>query len=806
MEIKNNINSFSVKEILDLVDEKDSRVKVNKHKRCKIIQLIYQVLGYTLTPEILYMLLSESNEELVVATAGSGKTTNAQVKIVCEKIFRVNNQGKPLDGRKILCLVYNKQNVRQMETKQIELVNKLYRGGVKGIEIDREVNAKTFHAFCLEWSKQYFSKMGLVGYELLTDSASTRMLNNIINLISKKYKIDEKTLNHGKIKSLYNLYKETLTDINEVETLNGFIEAKCSKEVLVDIFNGYENMKKIKRRFDYTDMLYRFLELLRNDEEVRTFIQEYYQYIVADEVQDFTPIMVEILYLISQGRVPILAIGDEDQCIYGFRGSNIRTLLDFQKKFPNTIITSLGTNRRCADNILKLSDFIISHNLERFDKEIRSIREGGKIDLVPYSSQDGQIINVVKALKQMTDEELENTVVCYRDRKSSMRLTSLLEKDNIAFNVLSGESPFSHELYEHVINVLDMLYYARDIFYHTNMYKVLPLKRKEIDEIIGYDSSKKKFNHDDRRHWAEYNFGKAENNPRFIALTTRLYEISNNMNKLPLKSYFEEVFNYICLYFWNYKKEINKTLDLDNYFQMQVKEMFMSDLTYEQFLEEYSKRKEVCLRNQKSHTGVTVSTFHSLKGLEFKNVYIIDLEDSIFPNYAFMESQLSDAEAIRSAKESEVRLFFVAVTRAIDNLYLYYQENNPSLYIKWILDKQAEDKNKALTELDALDVFNMSSIDVSSSSSALDLEVEEIEEMPESIEVEEGFIEIETDTEIEIDNTPVKEEDDFFEKIRNTPKVDVNKIEPQEELEKEVGESNTVFRPDNFINSVLRGL
>lgn len=819
MKIKNNVNNMSVKEILDLVEDKDPRVHVDKYKRAKIIQLIYQVLGYTLTPEILYMLLVENNEELVVATAGSGKTTNAQIKIIGSKIFRYNNQGKPLDGKKILCLVYNKQNVKQMEDKQVELVNKLYRGGVKGISIDREVNAKTFHSFCLEWSKQYFAKMGLLGYSFLSDAESTKIMNTIINLLAKNKGVDERLLNHAKIKTLYNLYRETLTPIEEIDTLKGFIETKCEKEFLTAVFMGYDNNKRLKKKFDYTDMLYRFLELLRKDEEVRVFIQDYYQYIVADEVQDFTPIMIEILYLITQGRTPILAIGDEDQCIYGFRGSNIRTLLDFQDKFPSTVITSLGTNRRCADNILKLSDYIISHNSERFDKEIRSIRPGGKVELIPYSSQDGQVINIVKTLKQMSDAELEDTVVCYRDRKSSTRLTSLLEKNNIAFNVLSGESPFSHELYKHVINVLDALYYTRDVFYHINLYKVLPLTKSDIEGIVGYDSVKKTFKNDDRKHWGEYSYGKAETNPKFTALLLRLYNISKAMNKLPLKDYFPEVFGYICKYFWNYKKEINKTLELDEYFQQQVIELFNTNLTYEEFLEEYNRRKETCHRNQLSRTGVTVSTFHSLKGLEFKNVFIIDLEDSIFPNYAFMEMQSNDIETLQSEKESEVRLFFVAVTRAIDNLYLYYQENNPSLYVKWIMDKQKETKNK-VNELSVLDMFDASPIEVSSSSGvelevepygpsySSDLEIEDIEEMPTNIEtpkslesIEETVEEDSKELEVEVE----EKEDSLINKLKQAePQSDNFEVVKNEEVKTD--NSDTLFRPDNFINSVLRGL
>ena len=277
LKIRNEINKLSEKEILDLVEDKDPRVVVNKYKRCKIIKIIYSILGYDLTPEILYMLLTEPLSKLVVATAGSGKTTNAHVGIVCEKIFRVTDEKKPLDGGKILCLVYNNANVRDMKDKQIEIVNKLYRGGITGVTLDREVNAKTMHSFCKEWVIQYSGKLGLAGMTYLEPDDVNKRFHLIIRAVCKKYQIEEKELNHNKIISLYNLLNETLTDINDVESLKGFSETKASKEMIMDIFRGYENQKKANNKYDFTDMLVKFVHLLRTDESVRTFIQDYYQ-------------------------------------------------------------------------------------------------------------------------------------------------------------------------------------------------------------------------------------------------------------------------------------------------------------------------------------------------------------------------------------------------------------------------------------------------------------------------------------------------------------------------------------------------
>ena len=247
----------------------------------------------------------------------------------------------------------------------------------------------------------------------------------------------------------------------------------------------------------------------------------------------------------------------------------------------------------------------------------------------------------------------------------------------------------------------------------------------------------------------------------------------------------------------------------------------MSDLTYEEFLVEYNSRKEVCARNQYSHTGVTVSTFHSLKGLEYKNVIIIDLEDSLFPNYAFLEKQVTDAEQLRDDKESEVRLFFVAVTRAKDNLTLYYQENNPSLYVKWLLDAREEKSQKVKNgETSILDAFNTTGVVAStisnnsyedSSDSSMELEIEDMIEDDEEIYSSslESMIEenIKEDT---VNNSDTEsKEDDFLASIRN---ADFSKDEDSEiktsitDSEDETDSILDAFKPDNFLSSVLRGL
>ena len=816
-----DIKNYSAQEILNLIEDKDPRVKVSKEKRLKIIQIIYSVLGYDLSPDLLLALLAEPQAELILATAGGGKTTTSQIKIILEKIFRVNDKGKPLKGNKMLCLVYNRHNVKQMEEKQSQLVTRIYARGVTGIDIDKNVNCATMHSFCDIWKNEYIADMGLLNYKLLSETETNKMLTMVAKVNAKRHEIDERKINISNVASLYNLVKESLIEYDDIDKTNKFKEVGLDKQLVIDIFNAYDRMKITKRSYDFTDMLIAMLQLLRTNESARLYIQNYYDYITADEIQDFTPIMMEILRLVTGDRVPLLCIGDEDQSIYDFRGADIYNTLDFDKKFKDNIILSLGANRRCGEKIIKASKYIIEKNTLRFDKDIFGTNPGGAINYIKYGTQEGEMINVVNRLKQFTDSELGETIICYREKNSSLRLTELLESEGIPFNIISGFSPFSHELYKHMTDVLDMLYMPYDREYQLNLYKVLPFKREDAQKATGYDTRRKQFKQDlDKCHFKDLNFEKYNDSLPFLKCLLKLTEMSKAMDNLTMNEYVPELFNLLKTYYWNWKKMQNDTPEIDGYFEEKVKDFFNVNMTYKEFINYYAKRKDVSRRNQFAKEGVTLSTFHGLKGLEFDNVILVDLDDEIYPNYPMIDSQNYPLDVTRRLKESEVRLFFVALTRARKNLYLYYNESNPSLYVKWLLDweKGTANINTENLSLKSLDVFDANknaekphnifeTVD-SDNEMKISENVNETEDDCDSeieLEIEEDDIVYEEDIaeNIEDDNESInsasKENIAFMEDIRNLKPIDVNE-DMVEELEV------PRFSANSFLDSILENL
>lgn len=705
-----NVNAMLESQILELVEDWDSRVVTNKANRLNIIKIVYSLLGYQLQPDVLLALLAEPTAELVLATAGGGKTTMSQVKAIIEKIVRRDEKGNPLAGNKMLCLVYNKQNVGQMQRKHAELVTKLYAKGLTGVKIDKTITCRTMHGFCDEWKNQYIAQLGLLGYTLLKDNAINRVFQSLTRVFAKKYEMKEEEFNIANLTQLYNLLHESLMPYDRMDEVSKFEDFKYDKSIVIEIFEAYDKMKTSKRVYDFTDMLIKVLELLKTNEKAREEMQMHYSYIIADEIQDFTPIMMEILRWIVGDKTPLLCIGDEDQCIYGFRGADIYNTLDFEAKFKGGKVYSLGANRRCGKEIFEAAKFVVGHNRLRFDKDMFSTKAGGNVEYRKYYSQVGQLINIVNELKDMPLKDLDDTIICYREKSSSLRLTSMLEEHGLPFYVISGFSPYSHELYKHLIGVLDLMSLARDREYLVNLYKITELSKAECQKVINYDAKNKKFrDENDYKHFIDRSYGEFGKRVGFLKAMNQIHILSQRIDTEPMKNYFEEVFEIFKKYFWNWKKKKNNNTDVDEYFEEQIKKIFMSDLVYDAFSKSHARKEEQFKSNQHTQSGIAVSTFHKLKGLEFKNVYMIDLADDIFPNYSRIDLQKYPEKVSEGLKESEVRLMFVAMTRAIDNLYMYYDGDNPSLYIQWLLDWEEAKKSNTTSkkELEDLAVFSL---------------------------------------------------------------------------------------------------
>lgn len=679
-----DIEDLTKEEILELVEDKKGLP--SKRNRCKIIEMVYEILGFDLSNDVLLALLKENNAQLCVATAGGGKTTFAQIKILLEKLWRKSKNGKKLiDGNNILCLVYNKHNKRDMINKQKFFVNEVNVHTPSSIHLDTNINACTMHAFCNLWANTYVIQMGLSNWRLMTDVMVENSFKTAITVAKKKLS-DDLDVNLDDLIQLYNYHRETMLSISDLTEVDKFIDLGLPVSSVELIFNIFNSIKRQKHVYDFTDMLQNFYDLIKNNDVILNNIRGCYDYIVADEVQDFTPIMWKILQLLVDDGTPLLCIGDEDQNIYSFRGANIYDTLHFNSIFKDAETFVLSRNRRCRKEILDLAKNVINKNSLRFEKEIKGVKDGGDVKFIPYLTQKGEYLNVIKTLKKYDSDELSSTVIAYREKDTSAIFIEYLANADIPFYVISGYKPYSHELYKHLINILDLMQMPADSNSLLNLYKILPISKNENYSLLDYNPATFSFGPNYKRdNFYHLDYGPLYNRNGFSYVMQDLINISKVIDTEPLKNYFPKLFSYFKSYYWEFKKKLNNNA-VDDLFEEYIFDLFNSDLTYDELSDKLQIRKDILNRYENTQSGLAVSTFHGLKGLEFDTVYLLNLDDSIFPNYPLIDSKEYNDEVKLELKEAERRLFYVAVTRAKNNLFLYFSSENPSIFIQELLN------------------------------------------------------------------------------------------------------------------------
>lgn len=690
-----DIEDFTDDQILQMIEQDKEFNLAAPIARLQIIKMFYTVLNMDLSKDLLFMLLSEPSAKLCLATAGGGKTTAANIQILIEKVVRKSQakdsarENGTIHGYQFLCLMYNKHNVEPFRQKHESMIAQIKSSGIKGFDVDKNLKVTTMHSYCDMWKKQYASECGLVGYTLLEDTTQTKYMQSSLEIVFLKRKLgDTKNVRVSNLLTLYSFYKESLYTPEQLRQNDKFIDLQLGLETVMAIFEMYEKTKKRNRKYDFTDMLILFLELIRTRKDILQEIQQYFEYVIADEVQDFTPLMFEILRLLVSDNTPLMCIGDEDQSIYGFRGADIYNTLDFSEKFNGGEVYVLSRNRRCRKNILNAAVTLIKQNNLRFDKEILSVKEGGNVSFLPYNTLEGQLLNLLEHIDSLEYREQCNTVICTREKEGTLLLTQLLAENNIAFNVISGYNPYTHELYRHVMDVMEILYRPMDQYAQLNLYKALPIKKNELMEILRFNVKREKFPDElERKHFAYIDYGNYLNNRTFTDCLEKLAELAKFVHEEPMSKYFRGIFALIKKNFWAAKQHYNKNEELDELFETKVRETFSSHLLYKDLREQIYKNKELCKKNNNAGRGVTVSTFHGLKGLEYKNVFMINMDNDIFPNFAAIEQRNYDNKLKSSLKEAETRLCYVAITRAIDNLYVYYSKENPSYYVRLLREK-----------------------------------------------------------------------------------------------------------------------
>ena len=445
----------------------------------------------------------------------------------------------------------------------------------------------------------------------------------------------------------------------EMMSLSYYHSNNCSDELFAQIYEGYEKRLREENLIDFDDMLVFCYELLREREDIRTLWQNKFQHILIDEFQDINKVQYEIVRMLAGKGDHLFIVGDDDQSIYRFRGARPEIMLGFEKDYPEAKKVILNTNYRCSEEIVESAEHLISHNTKRFPKNMQAAR-GSKVPITFRNLKDAgeECTDILKGIRFYYKKgiPLEDMAVIFRTNTQPRLLVGRLMEYNIPFQMRDViPNIFDHWIARNILTYIKLAMGNRD---RKLFLQVMNRPKRYISRSMITEAQV------DLKKLKQQTFGKKWLYEKIDKLEMDLY-LLRKMEPYAAIQYirngigYEDYMNEYAQFRRMNPDDLEEVL---NQIQESAKEYhsFEEWFAYiESYGEELRKQMEAG-RQQKS--GVTLTTMHSSKGLEYEVVFVMDINEGVTPH----------KKAVKEADlEEERRLFYVAVTRAKTYLFLY---------------------------------------------------------------------------------------------------------------------------------------
>lgn len=441
--------------------------------------------------------------------------------------------------------------------------------------------------------------------------------------------------------------------------LKNYYSVNCSNEVFRRIYKRYHRVLESKRLLDFDDMLVKCYELLVNHEDVLKSWQEQFKYILIDEFQDINRIQYEIIKLLSKPQDNLFIVGDDDQSVYRFRGARPEIMLNFEKDFESTKKIYLNENYRCSGEIVRASINLIGHNEKRFTKDIKSVRDKGKqIDYSIFKNQTEEGKHIVYSIRKYLESggKYSDIAVLFRTNTGQRSVVEKFMEYNLPFH-LKDNMP---NIYEHFIakDIISYINYARGSNKRSDLLRIINKPNRYVkrdflrNENITIDEIK--HNYFDKK-WMVERLSKFQSDLNLIKILSPFGALSYIFKGMKYDEYLDEYAEY-------------RRIKPDELYDVRD-EIIEASKEYKTFdewfnhINEYGEQLKIQAAISKNiENAIELSTMHSSKGLEYKIVYIVDAIETVMPH----SKALLDEDI-----EEERRLFYVAVTRAKDELHIF---------------------------------------------------------------------------------------------------------------------------------------
>ena len=585
---------------------------------------------------------------LVIAGAGSGKT-----KVLTHKIAYLIQEKKALPWN-ILAITFTNKAANEMKERIANLVG----------DQAKDMWIGTFHSICVRILRKFIDRIGFDSSFIIFDTTDQKTL---IKRCLKELEMDDKLFSD---KSVLSEISNAKNDMNEPETYALKVKGDFRKEKIAEVYKLYQRRLKENNAIDFDDIINYTIKILTENPDVLEYYSNKFQYILVDEYQDTNKSQFTLVTLLASRHGNVTAVGDNDQGIYSFRGADISNILNFEKDFPGTKIIKLEQNYRCTGNILKVANSIIKNNEIKYEKKLWTENEVGSLPKVFSADNEYDegryIAEQIEHLRREEYYKYSDFAVLYRMNTQSRAIEDILRREDIPYKIVGGLKFYERKEIKDIISYLRLVQNPAD---NLSLNRIINepkrgIGRTSLENIASLSEQNNIPMYEIIKNAEQYGLNRVYLNSReFINC---MEEIMAQKDKLKVSELIKKILKdtgYMrALENENSVEAENRIANLDEFLNVAIEfEEETAENTLSEFLEGITLSSDLD-NMEESEDTVTLMTLHSAKGLEFPVVFLIGMEEGIFPGYKSIGEE--------KELEEERRLCYVGVTRAKENLYL----------------------------------------------------------------------------------------------------------------------------------------
>ena len=585
---------------------------------------------------------------LVIAGAGSGKT-----KVLTHKIAYLLNE-KNIKPWNILAITFTNKAANEMKSRVETLVG----------EAAKEIWMGTFHSICVKILRNFIDRIGYEKSFIIFDTSDQKTL---VKECLKSLEIDDKMFTDRAVLSeISNAKNEMLEPVQYAMRAGG----DYRKEKIARVYAMYQQKLKENNAVDFDDIINLTIKILAENPDVLEYYNDKFKYILVDEYQDTNKSQFTLVTMLAAKYGNITVVGDNDQGIYSFRGADISNILNFEKDFPGTKIIKLEQNYRCTGNILNAANAVIKNNVVKYEKKLWTENDIGELpNFFCGDNEYDEATYVVEQINRLRREEYlkySDFAVLYRMNAQSRAIEDILRREDIPYKIIGGLKFYERKEIKDIIAYLRLIYNPSD---NLSLKRIINEPKRgvgktSIDNISKLSDSSNISMYEIIKNAADFGLNRVFVNTRdFIE---QMEYLMAKKDELKISELIKETLN---------KTGYTKALENENSVEAETRIQNLEEfLTVAMEFEEESAENSlgeflegITLSSdidgmEDEEDSVTLMTLHSAKGLEFPVVFLVGMEEGIFPGY----KSIGEPKEL----EEERRLCYVGITRAKNYLFL----------------------------------------------------------------------------------------------------------------------------------------